>query len=157
MSDNYNDRDHLSSGSTSSDIFGSNSSDKTENSFDYRSSNSEAQFDSGSSYAFTSENTSKSSKRKVNIILRSAVAVLAVAVLCACGIKVYKFLSVTKDELVAEYSLSRSHNIIDNNYSFVICKSLADKHSALTVVFSLFSVKTVGNINAKLIAEGNNS
>ena len=111
MSDNYNDRDHLSSGSTSSDIFGSNSSDKTENSFDYRSSNSEAQFDSGSSYAFTSENTSKPSKRKVNIILRSAVAILAVAVLCTCGVKVYKFLSVTKDELVAEYTGDPSRTV----------------------------------------------
>ena len=111
MSDNYNDREHLSSSSTSSDIFGSNSSDKTENSFDYRSSNSEAQFDSGSSYAFTSENTSKSSKKKVNTILKGAVAVLAVAVLCACGVKVYNFLSVTKDELVAEYTGDPSRTV----------------------------------------------
>ena len=112
MSDNYNDRDHISSGGDrSSGIFGGNSSDNIENSFDYRSNSNETSYDSGSSYAFTSENSSKSSKKKINLILRSAVAVLAVAVLCACGVKVYKFLSVTKDELVAEYTGEPSRTV----------------------------------------------
>ena len=112
MSDNYNDRDHISSGGDrSSGIFGGNSSDNIENSFDYRSNSNETSYDSGSSYAFTSENSSKSSKKKINLILRSAVAVLAVAVLCACGVKVYKFMSITKDELVAEYTGDPSRSV----------------------------------------------
>lgn len=123
MSDNYNDKDHSVSSSSfeserSGDVYGSDSSDNHEYTYDYRSNSTELRYDSGSSYAFTSENSSKPQKKKDHIVLKGAVAVLAVALLGVCGVQVYKFLSVTKDELVAEYigDPSRSvDKIIEND------------------------------------------
>jgi serine protease Do len=109
MSDKYNDREHsFSSGSFDSngagDIFDSVSSENSEKSFDYRANSTESKYDTSSSYAFTSENSEKPAKKKKNTVLKVAVAVLAVAVLGFCGVKAYKFLRATKDELVAEYT-----------------------------------------------------
>lgn len=109
MSDNYNNKNHSFSNKSfdserSGDKFDSHSSDSSEISFDYHVSSYETRFDNNSSYAFTSENTVKPSKKQPHIIIKGAVAVLAVAVLGFCGFKVFKFLRITKDELVAEYT-----------------------------------------------------
>lgn len=116
MSDNNNDNDkdnllaNLFKSSDTSDINNNATSDGFEHSYSYTSDGSGSESNAPSSYTFTSENAAKTSKKKMNMILKGAVAVAAVALLGFCTVKVYKFLSITRDEL-AEYTGDVSHSV----------------------------------------------
>lgn len=94
MSDNYNNN------SNSDDLL-NNDDDSHDNSVDdidvHKSS--EVRFDSGS-YSYTSENSKKKCKKNIHLLMKGAAAVLAVIILGAGTVQIYKFLGNTRDELV---------------------------------------------------------
>lgn len=99
MPDNYNDNRHWrTDNSVRSEHISQGSSERYDSEYSSSSGSSEVEFNSGS-YAFTSENSSKTPK-KSHVIFKSIVAVAAVVVVGACGIQVYKFLRDTRDELI---------------------------------------------------------
>lgn len=94
MSDNYNDNYNVSS-----DDLNNNSNYSHDDDIDNKSS--EVTFDSGS-YEYTSEN-SKKKKKNPRFFLKVSAAVLAVVIVGAGTVQIYKFLRDTKAEL-AEFS-----------------------------------------------------
>ena len=103
MSDNYNDKDNYSS----DDLFSKNRYpdsdydrniiDDTKNTDNYDTNNTSG------SYVFTSENSVKAKNKRHFFALKTVAAVLALIVVSAATVQVYKFLKETKNEL-AEFS-----------------------------------------------------
>ena len=114
MSDNYNDREPISS-----DDRYSSAQYRTDYSSDRHDDNGkdeygEQKYTSGS-YTYTSENSAKSKKtRKPFFILKCIAGVIALVILGTGTVHVYKFLNETKDEL-AEFSGSPSKTVAKNN------------------------------------------
>ncbi|MBR5682282.1 MAG: trypsin-like peptidase domain-containing protein [Ruminococcus sp.] len=101
MKDNYNNNDNY----RSDELFGENNGRETSTSYtdegrsEYSADN-EKRYDSNS-YSFASEASSKSGhKGKANLLLKCTVAALAIAVIGAGVVKVYKFLNASKNELI---------------------------------------------------------
>ena len=109
MSDNYNENDFFHS-DHGREVNSDHGSDHY-NDIDSLTKN-ESRYEEGS-YTYTSENSSKTNrKKKSHFVLKCIAAVLALAILGTGTVQVYKFLNDTKDEL-AEFSGTPSKAVVN--------------------------------------------
>ncbi|SHM26528.1 S1C family serine protease [Ruminococcus flavefaciens] len=100
MPENYNDNNNLDK----NDLLSNDNYSRKDSSDDIiGSKSSEVRFNSDSnsgSYSYTSENSKKKCNKNIHLLMKGAAAVLAVIILGAGTVQIYKFLSDTREELV---------------------------------------------------------
>ncbi len=98
MAENYNDNNDLNS----EDLFNGNNHSREENVDDINDNkSSEVSFASEpNSYSYTSESSKKKCRKNLHFFMKSSAAVLAVIILGAGTVQIYKFLRDTREELV---------------------------------------------------------